>query len=35
MGYDVFRQVCGNEGGTVIGDREARTVAYGPVDTGG
>lgn len=27
-GYDVFRQVQANEGGTVIGDRGERTLVY-------
>lgn len=30
-GYDVFRQVRRNRGGTIIGDRSARTVQYMPL----
>ena len=30
-GYEVFRQVRDNNGGIVIGDREARTIRYMPI----
>ncbi|WP_419948006.1 hypothetical protein [Candidatus Palauibacter sp.] len=35
MGCDVFRRVCDDEGGVVVGDRERRMLAYEPVDGGG
>lgn len=31
-GYDVFRQVKANGGGVVVGDRQARTIQYRPLD---
>jgi hypothetical protein len=31
QGYAVFRQVRDNNGGIVIGDRDARTIAYKPL----
>ena len=31
-GYKVFRLVRDNNGGIVIGDREARTIEYKPID---
>lgn len=31
-GYRVFREVRANNGGVVIGDREARTIEYRPLD---
>ena len=31
-GYKVFRQVRKNNGGIVIGDRNARTIEYRPID---
>jgi hypothetical protein len=33
-GYDVFRQVKSNQGGTIICDRDARTVEYKPLEEG-
>ena len=34
-GYKAFRQVRDNNGGTVIGDRENRTVTYVPIEGSG
>ena len=31
-GYIVFRQLRKNNGGIVIGDRQARTICYRPLD---
>ena len=31
-GYEVFRQVRDNDGGIVIGNREARTIEYKSID---
>ncbi len=31
-GYEVFRQVRDNNGGIVIGDREARTITFKPIE---
>ena len=28
QGYSVFRQICANNGGTIIGDRATRTISY-------
>ena len=33
-GYEVFRQVRDNNGGTVVGDRETRTIKYKSIDGG-
>jgi hypothetical protein len=33
-GYDVFRQVKANSGGIVVGDRNARTIEYQPLEGG-
>lgn len=30
-GYFVFRQVKGNKGGVILGDRSKRTIAYMPL----
>ena len=35
IGCGVFRRVCDNEGGVVVGDRDERMLAYEPVDGGG